>query len=177
MEWSGPAIEAMPMSERMVLTNMAVEAGAKCGLIASDSETARYLGSVGREADWTPLAADPDASYGGGRGIDGSAVGPMLPRPPTGGNRAPRHGRRRGDLWRSCRSAGRAVMGRAWKFGDNVSTDQIAAGRYYHLRSNLPELAKHVLEDARTEFASGVKPGDFIVGGRDFGKGGSRGPA
>jgi len=65
-------------------------------------------------------------------------------------------------------------MGRAWKFGDNVSTDQIAAGRYYPLRSNLPELAKHVLEDARTEFASGVKPGDFIVGGRNFGKGSSR---
>jgi 3-isopropylmalate/(R)-2-methylmalate dehydratase small subunit len=65
-------------------------------------------------------------------------------------------------------------MGRAWKFGDNISTDLIAAGRYYHLRSNLPELAKHVLEDARPEFASGVKPGDFVVGGRNFGKGSSR---
>ncbi len=65
-------------------------------------------------------------------------------------------------------------MGRAWKFGDNISTDLIAAGRYYHLRSNLPELAKHVLEDARPEFASGVKAGDFVVGGRNFGKGSSR---
>src|SRR3972149_2487179 len=50
----------------------------------------------------------------------------------------------------------------------------VAAGRYYHLRSNLPELAKHVLEDARPEFASQVKQGDFVVGGRDFGKGSSR---
>ena len=66
------------------------------------------------------------------------------------------------------------MTGRAWKFGDNISTDLIAAGRYYHLRSNLPELAKHVLEDARPEFASGVKPGDFVVGGRNFGKGSSR---
>jgi 3-isopropylmalate/(R)-2-methylmalate dehydratase small subunit len=65
-------------------------------------------------------------------------------------------------------------MGRAWKFGDNISTDLIAAGRYYHLRSNLPELAKHVLEDARPEFASQVKPGDFVVGARNFGKGSSR---
>ncbi|HYS71176.1 MAG TPA: 3-isopropylmalate dehydratase small subunit [Thermoplasmata archaeon] len=65
-------------------------------------------------------------------------------------------------------------MGRAWKFGDNVSTDQIAPGRYYHLRSNLPELAKHTLEDARAEFAASVKAGDFVVGGRNFGKGSSR---
>jgi 3-isopropylmalate/(R)-2-methylmalate dehydratase small subunit len=65
-------------------------------------------------------------------------------------------------------------MGRAWKFGDNVSTDLIAPGRYFHLRSNLPELAKHVLEDARPDFAAGVKPGDFVVGGRNFGKGSSR---
>ena len=65
-------------------------------------------------------------------------------------------------------------MGRAWKFGDNISTDLIAPGRYFHLRSNLPELAKHVLEDARPEFASQVKPGDIVVGGRNFGKGSSR---
>lgn len=65
-------------------------------------------------------------------------------------------------------------MGRAWKFGDNISTDLIAPGRYYHLRSNLPELAKHVLEDARPEFATSVKAGDFVVGGRNFGKGSSR---
>ena len=50
----------------------------------------------------------------------------------------------------------------------------IAAGRYYHLRSNLPELAKHVLEDARKEFAEQVRTGDFVVGGRNFGKGSSR---
>ena len=65
-------------------------------------------------------------------------------------------------------------MGRAWKFGDNVSTDLIAPGRYFHLRSNLPELAKHVLEDVRPEFPSSVKSGDFIVAGSNFGLGSSR---
>src|SRR3989304_428897 len=65
-------------------------------------------------------------------------------------------------------------MGRAWKFGDNISTDLIAAGRFYHLRSNLPELAIHTLEDARPDFAPNVKAGDFVVGGRNFGKGSSR---
>jgi 3-isopropylmalate/(R)-2-methylmalate dehydratase small subunit len=66
------------------------------------------------------------------------------------------------------------LKGKAWKFVDNISTDLIAPGRYYHLRSNLPELAKHVLEDADPEFASKVSKGDFVVGGRNFGLGSSR---
>jgi 3-isopropylmalate/(R)-2-methylmalate dehydratase small subunit len=66
------------------------------------------------------------------------------------------------------------LKGKAWKFGDNISTDLIAPGRYYHLRSNLPELAKHVLEDADPEFAGNVSKGDFVVGGRNFGLGSSR---
>lgn len=65
-------------------------------------------------------------------------------------------------------------MGKAWKFGDNISTDLIAPGRYFHLRSNMPELAKHVLEDARPEFVSLVKSGDFVVAGDNFGLGSSR---
>jgi 3-isopropylmalate/(R)-2-methylmalate dehydratase small subunit len=66
------------------------------------------------------------------------------------------------------------VKGRVWKFGDNVSTDLIAPGRYFHLRSNLEELAKHVLEDARLEFASKVEKGDIIAAGENFGLGSSR---
>jgi 3-isopropylmalate/(R)-2-methylmalate dehydratase small subunit len=66
------------------------------------------------------------------------------------------------------------VKGKAWKFGDGISTDHIAPGRLFHLRSNLPELAKHVLEDARPEFPVKVKAGDFVVGGRNFGQGSSR---
>ncbi|EQB63204.1 MAG: hypothetical protein RBG1_1C00001G0783 [candidate division Zixibacteria bacterium RBG-1] len=64
--------------------------------------------------------------------------------------------------------------GSAWKFGDNISTDLIAPGRYFHLRSNLPEMAKHVMEDADPSFASKVNKGDFIVGGSNFGLGSSR---
>lgn len=66
------------------------------------------------------------------------------------------------------------LKGKAWNFGDDISTDHIAPGRFFHLRSNLPELAKHVLEDADTEFASKMSPGDFVVGGRNFGLGSSR---
>jgi 3-isopropylmalate/(R)-2-methylmalate dehydratase small subunit len=66
------------------------------------------------------------------------------------------------------------LKGKAFKFGDGISTDHIIPGRYAHLRSNLPELAKHVLEDADTTFAERVKQGDFVVGGSNFGLGSSR---
>ena len=66
------------------------------------------------------------------------------------------------------------LKGKAHKFGDNISTDLIAPGRYFHLRNNLPELAKHTLEDVDSEFIKKVKPGDFIVAGKNFGLGSSR---
>jgi len=66
------------------------------------------------------------------------------------------------------------LEGRAFKFGDGISTDDIIPGRFAHLRSNLPELAKHVLEDADPAFVSRVKAGDFIVAGSNFGLGSSR---
>jgi len=66
------------------------------------------------------------------------------------------------------------LRGKAFKFGDGISTDHIIPGRHAHLRSNLPELAKHVLEDADPTFVSRVKEGDFIVAGSNFGLGSSR---
>jgi 3-isopropylmalate/(R)-2-methylmalate dehydratase small subunit len=76
---------------------------------------------------------------------------------------------------RSSQEGDRMVLrGKTWKFGDSISTDLICPGRYFHLRSNLPELAKHVLEDADPEFASKMKTGDFVVAGNNFGLGSSR---
>jgi 3-isopropylmalate/(R)-2-methylmalate dehydratase small subunit len=72
------------------------------------------------------------------------------------------------------KSMKKILKGRAFKFGDDISTDLIAPGRLFHLRSNLPELAKHVLEDADPDFAKKVKSGDFVVGGKNFGLGSSR---
>ncbi len=67
-----------------------------------------------------------------------------------------------------------SIQGRAWKFGNGVSTDSIAPGRLIDLRADPPEYAKHVLEDARPEFVKNVKKDDFIVAGRNFGCGSSR---
>ena len=66
------------------------------------------------------------------------------------------------------------LKGKAFKFGNDVSTDLIIPGKYAQIRSNLPELAKHVMEDADPTFVNRVKAGDFIVGGKNFGLGSSR---
>lgn len=66
------------------------------------------------------------------------------------------------------------LKGTAFKFGNNISTDHIIAGKYANLRSDLPELAKHVMEDADPDFVNKVKPGDVIVAGKNFGLGSSR---
>lgn len=66
------------------------------------------------------------------------------------------------------------MAGRAYKFGDDISTDHIAPGRLFHLRSNLEEFAKHVLEDADPNFAKNMQKGDFVVAGNNFGLGSSR---
>lgn len=63
--------------------------------------------------------------------------------------------------------------GRIWKFGDDVNTDLIISGKY--LDSYDPaHLAGHAMEGANKEFASGVKKGDIIVAGANFGCGSSR---
>ncbi len=60
-----------------------------------------------------------------------------------------------------------------WKFGDDIDTDAIIPGKY--LTINTPnELAKHAFEGVRPEFAIGVKEGDIIVAGFNFGCGSSR---
>ena len=66
------------------------------------------------------------------------------------------------------------MSGKVFKFGDDISTDHIAPGRLFHLRSNLEEFAKHVLEDADPDFATVMKKGDFVVAGNNFGLGSSR---
>ncbi|MEI2827825.1 MAG: 3-isopropylmalate dehydratase [Dermatophilaceae bacterium] len=63
--------------------------------------------------------------------------------------------------------------GACWVYGDDVNTDVIFPGKYTY---NLPpsEFAKHALEDLDPDFAKGVKAGDVIVGGKNFGCGSSR---
>jgi 3-isopropylmalate/(R)-2-methylmalate dehydratase small subunit len=72
------------------------------------------------------------------------------------------------------RAMASVIRGRAWVFGDGVSTDHIIPGRYFHLRGDLPALAEHALEDADPAFARDAQAGDFVVAGSNFGQGSSR---
>jgi len=66
-----------------------------------------------------------------------------------------------------------SARSRVWRFGDDVNTDLIIPGKY--LDSYDPaHLAAHAMEGANKEFASGVKKGDIIVAGANFGCGSSR---
>ncbi|HKZ47602.1 MAG TPA: 3-isopropylmalate dehydratase large subunit [Thermoplasmata archaeon] len=89
MEWGGAAIESMPMTERMVLSNMAVEAGGKCGPIASDQETKRYLREHRREAEWKEVRPDADAEYTQRIEVSATDLEPMVARPPQEDNVVP----------------------------------------------------------------------------------------
>jgi 3-isopropylmalate dehydratase small subunit len=64
------------------------------------------------------------------------------------------------------------LRGRAWTFGDDVSTDEIVPGAYLKLSTR--ECAAHVMEGIDPTFATKVQPGDIVVGGRNFGRGSSR---
>lgn len=64
------------------------------------------------------------------------------------------------------------MSGRVWQFGDDVDTDQLAPGRF--MKAPLAELAQHCLATLDADFAAGVRPGDYVVAGRNFGMGSSR---
>lgn len=65
--------------------------------------------------------------------------------------------------------------GKAFKFGNNLSTDLIISGRYKFSITDEKELAKHVMEDADPDFYKKITPGHaFIVAGNNFGMGSSR---
>lgn len=59
------------------------------------------------------------------------------------------------------------------KYGDNVDTDVIIPARYLNT-SDPNELAKNCMEDIDKDFVKRVKPGDIIIGGKNFGCGSSR---
>lgn len=64
-------------------------------------------------------------------------------------------------------------MGRAWLFGDDVSTDDIIPG-VYSISVDPEEAATHAFAYERPEFAKTVKSGDIVVAGNNFGCGSSR---
>ena len=89
LEFGGDAIDTMSMESRFVLSNMAVEAGAKVGMIASDNTTKEYLEMRGRLTDWRPIFSDKDAKYERIIEIDASKLEPQIACPHTVDNTKP----------------------------------------------------------------------------------------
>jgi 3-isopropylmalate/(R)-2-methylmalate dehydratase large subunit len=89
LEFGGDAITRMPVSQRLTIANMTVEAGAKTGIFPSDEITRKYLVSRGRGNMWRPLQADADAVYERVIEIDASTLEPMVSKPHSVDNTAP----------------------------------------------------------------------------------------
>jgi len=66
------------------------------------------------------------------------------------------------------------IRGKVWRYGDDVNTDVIFPGRYTYTVTDPGEIASHAFEDLDPTFAKGVRPGDIVVGGKNFGCGSSR---
>jgi 3-isopropylmalate/(R)-2-methylmalate dehydratase large subunit len=89
LEFGGATIDRMSAESRFALSNMAVEAGAKVGLIASDKITRAYLKKRGRVKDWKPLFPDKDAQYEKVIEIDANKIEPQVAFPHTVDNTRP----------------------------------------------------------------------------------------
>lgn len=88
LEFMGETIDRMSISERLTLSNMAVEAGAKVGLCPSDETTGAYLASHGRGGSHRLLAADADAVFERAIEIAAADLEPTVSRPHTVDNTA-----------------------------------------------------------------------------------------
>ncbi len=80
VEFSGPTIAALPMTDRFTVCNMTTEMGAKCGMIGADSVTTEYLRPIAKHA-MHPAAADADARYERTVEVDVDGMPPMVACP------------------------------------------------------------------------------------------------
>ena len=81
IEWGGPGVATLSVPERGTITNMGTELGATTSIFPSDEITRQFLAAQGREADYVPLASDPDAIYDRVIDIDLSALRPLIACP------------------------------------------------------------------------------------------------
>lgn len=81
IEWGGEGIANLSVPERATITNMGTELGATTSIFPSDEVTKAFLKAEGREADYRPLASDPDAVYDRVIDIDLSKLKPLIACP------------------------------------------------------------------------------------------------
>lgn len=81
VEYTGEGVKSLSVTDRATITNMGAELGATTSVFPSDENTKAYLKSQGREADYTPLAADADAVYDQELIVDLDKLTPLAAKP------------------------------------------------------------------------------------------------
>ena len=81
MEYSGDGMDSLTVPERATITNMGAELGATTSIFPSDEQTRAFLKAQGREDQWIPLSADPDADYDEVIEIHLSELEPLIAQP------------------------------------------------------------------------------------------------
>ena len=81
LEYAGPGVASLTVTERATITNMGAELGATTSLFPSDANTLKFLKAEGREKEWKELIADADANYDEVIDVDLSAVESMTAQP------------------------------------------------------------------------------------------------
>jgi 3-isopropylmalate/(R)-2-methylmalate dehydratase large subunit len=88
MEFDGPIIDAMSVDARMTISNMAIEVGAKAGLMRADAKTLAWYDGRGSRVP-APVGPDADATYAVTHTLDLSALTPQVAKPHAVDNVAP----------------------------------------------------------------------------------------
>ena len=81
MEYTGPGVKSLSVTDRATVCNMGAELGATTSIFPSDENTKAYLKSQGREEDYVELSADPDAFYDETIEIDLAEIRPAVAKP------------------------------------------------------------------------------------------------
>ncbi|MCI5195222.1 MAG: aconitate hydratase [Candidatus Electrothrix sp. AW5] len=86
MEYFGPGVAELSLTDRATITNFGAELGATSSVFPSDENTRKYLAAQGREEQWQELVADADAAYDEVLEIDMSTLEPMIACPSSPDN-------------------------------------------------------------------------------------------
>lgn len=89
LEYTGPGVRALNVTERATICNMGAETGATTSVFPSDDTTRSWLKAQGREQDWRPLSPDDDARYDRVIEIDLSGLEPLIALPHSPDNVVP----------------------------------------------------------------------------------------
>ena len=89
VEYGGEGIATLSVPERATITNMGAELGATTSIFPSDEVTRQFMAAQDREADWSPLASDPDAEYAESYSINLSELEPLAACPNSPDNVKP----------------------------------------------------------------------------------------